>query len=254
MKKSWKMALRHTGTTLAPLAVLLALALPSSGRPPGASAGHKAFSRPAQGSTGTVLAEEKGKFRILVQGQPVGKEEFEISRRGDDWVAHGTAEIQAPQSPATRITSDLRLRPDGTPVRYEWTMQGAKKASASVDFQGGTASVELRLEGSKPFTQQFFFNSPRLVVLDNNLYHQYAILARLYDWEKKGAQTFPVLIPQEMTPGNITVESLGQQDVEGAKLELLRVHSEDLSLDLLLNGRKLIRIVSPSAGAVVIRE
>jgi hypothetical protein len=254
MKKRWKMAWRHSGTTLAPLGVLLALALPGSGKPLGVAAGHRAFSRPAQGNVVTVLTEEKGKFRILVQGQPAGKEEFEISRHGDDWVAHGTAEIQIPQTPTTRITSDLRLRPDGTPVRYEWTMQGAKKASASVDFQGGTASVELRLEGSKPFTQQFFFNSPHLVVLDNNLYHQYAILARLYDWEKKGAQTFPVLIPQEMTPGNITVESLGPQDVEGAKLELLRVHSEDLSLDLLLNGRKLVRIVSPSANAVVIRE
>ena len=248
------MSLRHTGTTLAPLAVLLALALPSSGRPPGTSAGHKALSRPAQSNAGAVLAEEKGKFRILVQGQPAGKEEFEISRHGDDWVAHGTAEIQISQTPTTRITSDLRLRPDGTPVRYEWTMQGAKKASASVDFQGGTANVELRLEGSKPFTQQFFFNSPHLVVLDNNLYHQYAILARLYDWQKKGAQTFPVLIPQEMTPGNITVESLGPQNVEGATLELLRVHSDDLSLDLLLDGRKLVRIISPSASAIVIRE
>jgi hypothetical protein len=254
MKKNWSIVLRRAGTTFAPLAVLLALALPSSGRPPGAFEGHKTFSRPVQGIAGPVLAEEKGKFRILVGGQPAGREEFEITRHGDDWVAHGTAEIQAPQSPTTRITADLRLRPDGAPLRYEWTMQGAKKASASVDFQGGTATVELRLEGSKPFTQQFFFNSPRLVVLDNNLYHQYAILARLYDWEKKGAQTFPVLIPQEMTPGNVTVESLGQQDVEGVKLELLRVHSEDLSLDLLLNGRKLVRITSPSAGAVVIRE
>jgi hypothetical protein len=57
-----------------------------------------------------------------------------------------------------------------------------------------------------------------------------------------------------MTPGNVTVESLGKQDVDGKKLDELRVKSEDLELDLYLDGQRLIRIVGPSANAEIIRE
>jgi hypothetical protein len=94
-----------------------------------------------------------------------------------------------------------------------------------------------------------------VVVLDNNLYHQYVVLAHLYDWNKKGSQSFAVLVPQEMTPGNVTVDSLGKQDVGGGiKLEELRVKTEDLELDLYLDGQKLVRIVAPSSNAEIVRE
>ena len=85
-------------------------------------------------------------------------------------------------------------------MNYEWSTQGAKKASASIGFDGPTATIDLRVEGAKPYTQQFTFNSPQIAVLDNNLYHQYAVLARLYDWNAKGAQTFSVLVPAGTDP------------------------------------------------------
>lgn len=110
------------------------------------------------------------------------------------------------------------------------------------------------VDGSKPFTQQFTFNGALIAVLDNNLYHQYAVLARLYDWNKKGAQTFSVLVPQAMTPGSVTVESLGPQDAGGKKLEELRVKTEDLELDLYLENQRLVRIDAPSANAEIVRE
>jgi hypothetical protein len=201
-----------------------------------------------------AFAPDKGKFKILVNGQPAGTEEFSLSANGGNWIARGNAEIQTPQGP-THVTGNLELRPDGVPVRYEWTMQGAKKASSTIVFNGATANVELRMEGARPYTQQFTFNSDRVVVLDNNMYDQYAILARLYDWDKKGAQTFSVIVPQEMTPGSVTVESLGKQDSgSGEKLEQLRVKTEDIEINLFVDGQRLVRIVSPSANAEIIRE
>ena len=199
-----------------------------------------------------AFTPDKGKFKILVNGQPAGTEEFSLSANGGNWIARGNAEIQTPQG-ATRVTGNLELRPDGVPVRYEWTMQGAKKASSTIVFNGATANVELRMEGARPYTQQFTFNSDRVVVLDNNMYDQYAILARLYDWDKKGAQTFSVIVPQEMTPGSVTVESLGKQDT-GEKLEQLRVKTEDIEINLFVDGQRLVRIVSPSANAEIVRE
>lgn len=203
---------------------------------------------------GPIFIQEKGKFRIVVDGKEAGKEDFEISRDGAGWVARGSAEVTPPQGEATKLSATLRLNADGTPKHYEWSTQGAKKASATVEFAGGTATVELRLEGSKPFTQQFFFNTPNVVILDNNFYHQYALLARLYDWQKKGPQAFQVFVPQSMAPGKVTLEDAGAEMIGGAKAELLRVRSEDLEIDLYLDNLKLVRLTAPAANAEAIRE
>ena len=206
---------------------------------------------PDKKSTG--LAPDKGKFKILVNGQPSGKEEFEISSSGGNWLAKGNSEIQTPQG-ATKITGSLTTRADGTPEHYDWSTQGAKKASAAIAFNADIATAELHMDGARPYTQQFTFNSPNVVILDDNMYHQYQILANLYDMDKKGAQTFAVLVPQELTPGNVTVEWLGKQDVDNKKMEALRVKTEDNEIDLYLDGSKLMRLVAPTANAEVIRE
>jgi hypothetical protein len=211
------------------------------------------FAISANPKTASIFVPEKGSFRVLVNGQQMGKEEFEITPSGGDWIAHGSSEIQTGEG-VTRISGTLELQPDGAPVRYEWSTQGAKKASASISFSNLTASIDLHLEGAKPYRQQFTFNTSPIVVLDNNLYHQYTVLARLYDREKKGAQTFSVLVPQELTPGSVTVESLGGQEVGGKKLEELTVKTEDLEVDLYLDGDRLVRIVAPSTGAEILRD
>lgn len=202
----------------------------------------------------SALAADKGKFRIRVNGQEVGTEEFDIGESASGWAARGATEIHAPGAPSSRVTAKLNLQPDATPLRYEWSIEGAKKASSTIEFQAGKAIVELRLEGARPYTQSFSFPSARIAVLDNNLHHQYEILARLYDWEKKGAQTVSVLVPQELTPGTVTMESLGEQTDNGKKVEALRVHSEDQEINLYFDAGKLVHVVVPSSNAEIIRE
>jgi hypothetical protein len=203
----------------------------------------------------TSLAADKGRFRILANGQPLGSEEFEIRPNGDHWLALGTTDVKAAQGAATRVTSRLTMQADGTPVSYNWSTEGAKKASADISFQGNVATIVLRVEGAKPFTQQFTFSSPQIVVLDNNAYNQYAVLARLYDRAKMGTQTFSVLVPQEMTPGSVTVDSLGEITAGNAKFEELRVKTADLEVDLYLDsGHRLMRLVAPASNAEVVRE
>src|SRR5271169_3763109 len=43
-----------------------------------------------------VFTPDKGKFRILLDGQALGEEEFEIVRSGDTWTAHGSTTAHAP--------------------------------------------------------------------------------------------------------------------------------------------------------------
>src|SRR6267378_4008774 len=136
----------------------------------------------AQKSSSTLFAQDKGKLIIKLDGQTVGHEDFEIAPSGAGWRAKGTADIKPPESPASKISGTLTLQPDGAPISYEWTAQAEKTNGAHITFANGTAKIVLEMQGARPFEQTLSFNTPLVAVLDNNLYHQYAVLARVYDW------------------------------------------------------------------------
>jgi hypothetical protein len=209
----------------------------------------------AQKNTSGVFALDKGKLTIKLDGQTVGHEDFEIVPSGAGWRAKGIADIKPPEGAASKISGTLALQPDGAPVSYEWTSQAEKNNGAHIVFANGVAKITLEMQGARPFEQTLSFNTPLVAVLDNNLYHQYAVLARVYDWSKRGAQTFPVIIPQELTPGTITVESTGPASADGKPYEGLKVTSSDLEILLLLdNNHRLMRLEVPAAKVSVIRE
>jgi hypothetical protein len=246
------------------LSALFCVGLAAS--PPGTSPGDRQ-SPPAMRP---LIAEDQGSFRVLVHGQPAGHEQFEIKRAGGDWEAHSTADAGAIRGAATaHITATLKFSSEGIPLHYEWSVQGAKKASATIEFRDATATIGLHPETGKPFVQQFTFANSRVAILDDNLYHQYEILAWMYDWQKGGTQSFPVLVPQEMIPGTVTVESVpwtpaasarpapesATNSKSAASVQQLRVHTADIDIYLFLDGaHRLTRISVPASDAEIIRE
>jgi hypothetical protein len=209
----------------------------------------------AQNKTAGIFIPDKGKFTIQLDGQTVAHEDFEIAPAASGWVARGTTELKIPKTPTSTVTGTLTMQPDGTPVSYEWTSQAEKTNAANILFANGVAKVTLQMQGARPFQQDMSFGAPLVAVLDNNLYHQYEILARLYDWNRRGPQTFPVLIPQELTPGSITVESTGETTVAGKSYEALRGVTSDLQVMLYLDKEhRLQRFEVPSAKVVITRE
>jgi len=201
---------------------------------------------------GLTMAPERGKLRVMQGGTKVAEEEFSISANSGGWLASSNVQINIPGGPSAKLSSRLTLNAQGLPERYEWSLAGeGTKRAGSVQFEGGTASIEVRVDDSQPFTEQFFFDSPRVVILDNNFYHHYAILARLYDWKLKGKQMFRVYIPQDRTPGDVEVQSMGEQDSDKGKVEHLRVRTADLELDLFVNKSGLVRLAVPAANVVV---
>src|SRR5229473_4190985 len=211
--------------------------------------------KPAATPVPVVFAQDKGKLTIKLGGQTVGHEEFEIAPSGGGWLAKGTAEIKPPDGAASKVSGLLTLQPDGAPISYDWSAQTEKTNGAHILFANGVASITLEMQGAHPFQQELTFNSPLIAVLDNNLYHQYAVLARVYDWSKRGVQTFPVLIPQELTPGSITVQSTGSATSDGKTYEGLKVTSSDLEILLLLDANhRLMRLEVPEAKVSVIRD
>jgi hypothetical protein len=203
-----------------------------------------------------IFIADKGKFTIQLDGQTVAYENFEIARSPNGgWVAKGTTELKVPHTTPSTVTGTLTMRPDGTPITYDWTAQAEKTNAANIVFANGIAKVTLQMQGARPFQQDMSFGTPLVAILDNNLYHQYAVLARLYDWSKRGAQTFPVIIPQELTPGSITVEATGEASAVGKSYEGLRATTSDLQVLLFLDKEhRLQRLEVPSAKVVITRE
>jgi hypothetical protein len=214
-----------------------------------------AFAGQKKGPAGSVFVADKGKLKILVDGKPVGQEEFEIVPAGGGWVAKGTTHLAVEGSPAATVTGTLTLQPNGTPVSYDWSSQSDKTNAAHVLFTNGVAKMTIQMQGAHPFEQDLSFNSQLIVVLDNNLYYQYAALARIYDWSRRGSQTFPVLIPQEILPGSITVDGAGPLTAEGKSYEGLKVSTSDIEILLFLDpNHRLMRLEVPSSKATILRE
>ena len=202
-----------------------------------------------------LLIQDKGKFTIKLAGQTVGHEEFDIAPSEGGWLAKGTSDIKPPEGAPSKVTGSLTLQADGSPISYEWVAQSDKTNGAHIIFANGIARITLEMQGARPFQQDLSFNNPLIIVLDNNLYYQYAVLARIYDWSKSGEQIFPVLIPQDLTPGTVRVVSTGSASADGKTYEGLKVNSSDLEILLLLdNNHRLIRLEVPEAKVSVIRE
>ena len=202
-----------------------------------------------------LFAPDKGKFTIQLDGQTVGHEEFEIAPSSGGWAAHGTTNLKTADTPATRVTGALTLQPDGAPISYEWTSQAEKTNGARILFTNGVAKITLQMQGARPFEQDMTFNTPIIAVLDNNLYYQYGVLARVYDWSKQGTQTLPVLIPQELTPGSVNVDATGSVTAKGKSYDGLRVTTSDLEVLLFLDSsHRLMRLEVPAAKVAVFRD
>jgi hypothetical protein len=202
-----------------------------------------------------LFSQDKGKFTIQLNGQTIGHEDFEISPNTGGWSAQETTELKVPDSPATKVTGTLTLQADGAPVAYQWTSHAEKTNGANIVFTNGTAKITLQMQGARPFQQEMSFGTPHIAVLDNNLYYQYAVLARIYDWSRRGAQNLPVLIPQELTPGSVTVESTGSVTAYGKSYEGLRVTTSDIEVMLYLDSaHRLMRLEVPAAKVSVSRD
>lgn len=199
----------------------------------------------AQGFPGASLREDSGKFDININGQKVGSEEFSLAHQGKEWVVHGNTEVRTSAGNA-HVTGELHLSAAGQPTKYVWVADTGHKISSTTTFEGTVAKMSTDVGRDKPLEQDFQFTAP-VVVLDNNLYDQYCVLAQIYNWSTGGVQNFPVLIPQDRSPGSISVEAVSAGE--------LRAKTSDLEMILHLDSaHRVMRISVPSAKAEIVRK
>src|ERR1700722_20124339 len=107
-----------------------------------------------------VFQPDKGKFSLLLEGKPIGHEEFEIAPTGAGWLARGNTTLKTEKGPETKVTGNLTLQPDGAPVAYDWSAQTDQSNSAHILFANGVAKITLQMQGGKPYEQSLSFGSP----------------------------------------------------------------------------------------------
>src|SRR4030088_1163514 len=96
-----------------------------------------------------VFSPDKGKLVIQLNGETIGSEQFELTQRGNNWLAKGTTELKVPGTKAaTSVSGTLMLQPDGAPISYEWTSRADKTNGAHVVFSNGVAKITLEMQGA----------------------------------------------------------------------------------------------------------
>lgn len=201
---------------------------------------------------------ERGIFRVFAGGKALGSETFEITTSPDGSEARADVQLSI-EGQTTTQKARLSLGPAGLPRSYEWNEETPKKSFVRVRFSQSKADVEFPMEGGSVDLREFFFPTPDVVVLDNNIFHHFIFLLRHYDFAKGGRQTVNILIPQEVLPGTVDLQARGNEEVLVGKtkrrLERVEVISTDNDISVWVDEQKrVVKIGVPQAGVEVIRE
>ena len=141
---------------------------------------------------------EHGRFSITKDGKAIGTDEFDVSRRGSNYVFEGKTIIGD-----ITIASRLEVTEKLVPVSYEATSTGG---TTRVTVGSPTSELQTVVNGE---TSSADFRFPDGgVILDNDLFDHYLIL--MYRVQT-GQTNFPVFVPQNRRIRSATVQSTGNR-------------------------------------------
>ncbi|OFV87714.1 MAG: hypothetical protein A3D93_01345 [Acidobacteria bacterium RIFCSPHIGHO2_12_FULL_67_30] len=200
----------------------------------------------------------EGQLRILADGQLIGRERYQITRTATEIQANGEVDLEI-EGQKVRQTSRLLLGADLAPRSYEWKTETPKTAWVRIEFAGAVATVRYLPPDAKEDQQVFTFDTPRVALLDNNFFHQYLLLAELYDYQAGGAQTVKVFVPQAVQPGEVRLELRGVEtlEVEGQPqpVRQLAITTEDNEVLLwVTESGRFVRLRAPQMNVEVVPE
>lgn len=209
-----------------------------------------------------LTGSEKGAFNIYVEEQLKGTEEFDVEPVGNQFVARGKIQltITRDEKPVQYvIDTELVLKPNFDPIRYNMTQKFEGNASSiKMTFQEGKATAEFTTGSG--IERRDYQLAPDVALLDDNIFHQYALLAQRYDYEKGGLQEFSAFIPQESIGGVLHIIYKGDEKIDvGGKsvaVQHLLVDTNDLKLDLYVEGLRhhLVKMEVPSSKVAVVLQ
>ncbi|MBN2336989.1 MAG: hypothetical protein JXP48_00500, partial [Acidobacteria bacterium] len=209
---------------------------------------------------GSEPAREEGEFEIRIDGEEVGREKYSIEVRPDGVVSVSTGTLRNVVMGEERVKVETRLEmdPHYMPRSYRVTTSaGERKGMLEGTFSPGQADFRYLLEGTP--RKSGLLLDEYYTVLDANVFHHFAFVGRLFDFDDGGAQALDVVIPQELDNGTVVIRDAGREPTEirgrEKRLRHLKLDSGRLLIDLWLDdGRVLQKIGLPQRRIEVVRR
>jgi hypothetical protein len=204
---------------------------------------------------------EEGRFDIRVAGKQIGTESFSIISTGDSTSSSSILDFRDPAGKSRRVRIETQLNMDGRFLPREYQLridQEGQKGSLVGKFTPGQALFETK--GTGKAQKAGLLVGDRYSILDSNVFHHFIFIARRFDLDaKEKAQSFEVIVPQEMDNGVLRVSRVGMDKipVQGKKRNLhhLRVDSGLLLIDLWVDDQHILyKIALPGKQIEVIRN
>jgi hypothetical protein len=204
---------------------------------------------------------DRGVFRISSNGQVVGKESFQIVAEGNNFKASGETQLsieRLKEKVTFNIKASVQFTKNFEFISYQVNQEaGGNQVRARVKFK--PVLSEVVYDTGKESDPRSIELKRDVMVLDDNVYHHYILLARRYDFLKGGQQEFAAFVPQQFMSGAVTIADKGteQTEVGPVKMSLqhLLVDTGDLQINLWLDSNHLLKKISvPQSNVEVIRE
>ena len=213
------------------------------------------------GSAPASSLNDQGVFQLFLAGRRIGSEKFEIQSTKDQTSAKAETEFQIEKGQKLvliKTSSSLVLNAQLVPLTYNWSMKSPQASSLEADFRSKPAKLRYRTVTGEVDERDFSL-LPDIVLLDNNVFHHFELLAERYRLTPGGKQVFRAFVPQDALPGELSVEGKGKKTVkirgQSEELQHLVVTTELAQIDLWLDDqRHLQRVLIGAAQLEAVRE
>ena len=231
----------------------------------------------------TYSGNEHGQFNILFSGETIGYENFSITgqpatyksssfteltinKENPRTLESSDQEIEQPTPPSTSNTSvtyfintELQFNEHFEPTSYKVTQEvGASQKRARVMFLPDRSYITYFSNDAQLDKKRIELKKD-VMILDDNVFHHYLILAKRYNFSEGGIQKFLGFIPQQFIAGGISISDQGIENIEinnkNHDLQHLLVNVGDLEVNLWIDlNRKLKKLSLPKSEIEVIRN
>jgi hypothetical protein len=189
--------------------------------------------------------QDEGVFTVKQNGVSVGTEKFSIRSTTSGAEVHSDIDYHA-GGKEVRQSADLRIGSLGDLKDYTW-----KEAGNSIHVAWSSGQIASHYQRHAGAARDYFFEMPAYThIVDANFYAQWELLADSYDRQAGGSQKFPVFVPQSGDPTSLSIAPATPQI---PKLLHLQAITDEATVDLYLEGTRLVRLVIPSASLIVER-
>ena len=206
------------------------------------------------------IAVDENAFRIYLNGESVGREEFSIRQTGpraqQRHILRGTVEVELPQGV---VTLSPAMDVSGNPISvtdYQIKVSGAESTDIFIRVSGNrflARSVSGEGEQLREFRA-----GPGSVLLDEGIVHHHFLLSPFLDSE--GAVSLTVFIPRAEAQQRMTLSLVGEEEIRvGGVLVpgVRRFHLEggDRSRDIWFDSQgRILRLEIPAQDLIAERE